>query len=371
MYELSLFTGGGGGVLGTSLLGWQPRGYVEWNTYCQKLIAARIKDGYLANAPIFGDIRAFIHDGYAGRYRGMVDVITGGFPCQPFSVAGKRAGEDDARNMWPATIETISLVRPPIVWLENVSALQSPVSRRIIVHEIQECLFGGRVRHRTEVVAKFPSYFGRVLSDLDALGYRCRWDCIPASAVGANHRRDRVWIVAYDAHIAERQDLSQSHKRQTSKFRDSIEPGDLANSSIQRRRTESKIRLGVDGHLLGEAGRDESADQPATDYAGVANVSDAEGGEFHRSGHPRRGGVDLQTAIRMFPSPTVNDSKNNAAPSQWERNSMALNVVVSGNGGQLNPRWVDWLMGWPIGWSALKPLAMGRYRSWLRKHGLR
>ena len=92
MNELSLFSGGGGGLLGTMLLGWRPIGYVEWNDYCQRIIAARIRDGYLPDAPIFSDIRAFIRDGYAASYQGMVDVITGGFPCQPFSNAGKRLG---------------------------------------------------------------------------------------------------------------------------------------------------------------------------------------------------------------------------------------------------------------------------------------
>ena len=103
MNELSLFTGAGGGLLGTKLLGFRHIGYVEWDNYCQRIIAQRIIDGLLDNAPIFGDIRAFIGDGYAEAYQGMVDIITAGFPCQPFSVAGKRKGADDNRNMWPAT----------------------------------------------------------------------------------------------------------------------------------------------------------------------------------------------------------------------------------------------------------------------------
>ena len=92
MRELSLFSGAGGGLLGTKLLGWEPIGYVEWDDYCQRVIAARIRDGYLPNAPIFGDIKAFIDSGCAELYRGITDVISAGFPCQPFSVAGKRKG---------------------------------------------------------------------------------------------------------------------------------------------------------------------------------------------------------------------------------------------------------------------------------------
>lgn len=99
MNELSLFTGAGGGLLGTHLLGWKAIGYVEFNEYCQRVIAQRIADGILPNAPIFGDIRTFISEGYAAAYTGLVDCLSGGFPCQPFSTAGRRLGADDERNM--------------------------------------------------------------------------------------------------------------------------------------------------------------------------------------------------------------------------------------------------------------------------------
>lgn len=169
MRELSLFTGAGGGVLGTLLLGWEHIGYVEYDDYCQKIIAQRIKDGILDEAPIFGDIRAFISDGYAEAYQGMVDVITAGFPCQPFSVAGKRAGEDDERNMWPATIECIRIIRPQLALLENVPGLLS------------------------------SGYFQRVLGDLAEAGYDAEWCVLGASDVGANHQRKRLWILAESA----------------------------------------------------------------------------------------------------------------------------------------------------------------------------
>ncbi len=95
MRELSLFTGAGGGLLGTHLLGWEPCGYVEFNSYCQQVIAARIRDGYMRAAPIFCDVREFVQSGAAEQYRGIADVVSAGFPCQPFSVAGKQAAEND------------------------------------------------------------------------------------------------------------------------------------------------------------------------------------------------------------------------------------------------------------------------------------
>jgi DNA (cytosine-5)-methyltransferase 1 len=166
MKELSLFTGAGGGLLGTKLLGCEHIGYVEINEYCQQIIKQRIEDGILDRAPIFGDIRAFISEGYAESYKGMVDVITAGFPCQPFSVAGKQQGEDDPRNMWPETIDVIRAVRPRYAFLENVPGL--------LAHEYSKRIFG----------------------DLAESGFDVKWRVLSAAEVGAPHKRDRLWIVA-------------------------------------------------------------------------------------------------------------------------------------------------------------------------------
>ncbi len=181
MYELSLFTGIGGGLLGTFLLGWTPIGYVEWDDYCQRIIAQRIADGYLPNAPIFGDVRAFISEGYAASYTGLVDVVTAGFPCQPFSIAGKRRGADDSRNMWPATIETIRIVKPRYVFLENVPGIIS------------------------------SGYIITVCNELRETGYKTLPPFrLSASDVGAPHKRERIFLVAY-SNSARRQGLLQ-HK---------------------------------------------------------------------------------------------------------------------------------------------------------------
>ena len=170
MRELSLFSGAGGGLLGTHLLGWRPVGYVEFNDYCQRVIRQRIIDGILPNAPIFGDIRTFISEGYAASYQGMVDVITGGFPCQPFSNAGKQLGADDPRNMWPSTIDAIRIIRPRYCLLENVAALVT------------------------------NPYFGTIQGDLAESGYCVRWRRLSAAEVGAPHQRDRLWIMAHTDH---------------------------------------------------------------------------------------------------------------------------------------------------------------------------
>lgn len=167
MNELSLFSGAGGGILGSKLLGWRTIGYVEYERYCQQVLRQRISDGILDAAPIFGDIRKFVSEGYAELYHGMVDVLTGGFPCQPFSVAGKGLGEADPRNMWPATVEVLRIVRPRYALFENVPGLLQ------------------------------KTYFRTILREIAESGYDCRWGVLGASDVGANHRRKRLWILAY------------------------------------------------------------------------------------------------------------------------------------------------------------------------------
>lgn len=165
MRELSLFTGSGGGLLGTSRLGWRHVGYVERDPYCQAVLAARIRDGVLDPAPIFGDVIDFVRSGDAALYRGVADVVSAGFPCQPFSVAGARRGADDHRNMWPATRDVLATVAPRYFFGENVPGLLS------------------------------SGYWPTILGDLAALGYVVRWGVLGAADAGAPHLRRRLWIV--------------------------------------------------------------------------------------------------------------------------------------------------------------------------------
>jgi len=178
MKELSLFSGAGGGLLGTKLLGWKTVGYVEWNEFCQQIISQRIKDGILDEAPIFGDIKAFNSEGYSKSYQGMVDVITGGFPCQPFSISGKRRKELDDRNMWPQTFETISTIRPRFALLENVAGLIA------------------------------TEYFGTILADISSIGYNCRWTVVGGDNVGAPHERKKIMDSCL-LHVSRKQKHSQ------------------------------------------------------------------------------------------------------------------------------------------------------------------
>lgn len=160
--ELALFAGAGGGLLGSHLLGWRTVCAVEWDKYAQQVLLARQRDGMLPAFPIWDDVQTF--DGHP--WCGLVDVISGGFPCQDISVAGKGAGIDGERSgMWRHFARIIGEVGPRYVFVENSPAL---VTRGL----------------------------GRVLSDLASMGYDARWGVLGAADVGAPHQRDRLWIRA-------------------------------------------------------------------------------------------------------------------------------------------------------------------------------
>ena len=162
MNELALFAGAGGGILGGHLLGWRTVCAVEWESYPASVLCARQNDGLLPPFPIWDDVQTF--DGRP--WRGIVDVISGGFPCQDISAAGKGAGIDGERSgMWGEMARIIHEVRPRFVFVENSPMLTS-------------------------------RGLGRVLGDLASMGFDARWGVLGAADVGANHQRDRIWIVA-------------------------------------------------------------------------------------------------------------------------------------------------------------------------------
>lgn len=163
MNELALFAGAGGGVLGGHLLGWRTVCAVEWEPYAACVLAARQNDGFLPPFPIWSDVQTF--DGRP--WRGLVDVVSGGFPCQDISAAGKGAGIDgDRSSMWKHMARVVREVGPRYVFVENSPML---VSRGL----------------------------GTVLGDLAALGFDAAWCVLSASDVGAPHIRERIWILAH------------------------------------------------------------------------------------------------------------------------------------------------------------------------------
>jgi DNA (cytosine-5)-methyltransferase 1 len=163
MNELHLFAGAGGGILGGILLGHTPVCAVEIEPYCRKVLLQRQKDGHLPWFPIWDDVRTF--NGYP--WRGIADIVCGGFPCQDISNAGLCAGiEGEKSGLWNEMRRIIHEVRPAFVFVENVAAL--------LVRGID-----------------------KVLADLASLGFNVEWGVFSSCAFGASHTRERVFILAY------------------------------------------------------------------------------------------------------------------------------------------------------------------------------
>lgn len=170
---LDLFSGIGGFSLGLERTGgFETVAFCEIEPFPRKVLAK-----HWPGVPCYEDVRTLTADRLAAD--GIaVDVITGGFPCQDLSLAGKRAGlEGERSGLWSEIVRLTRDLRPSYIIVENVANLLAGPSERP----------GG--------------WFGRVLGDLAALGYDAEWENIPAAAVGAPHRRERVWIVAYPAQV--------------------------------------------------------------------------------------------------------------------------------------------------------------------------
>lgn len=178
MRHLDLFSGIGGFALAARWMGWETVQFVEIDKYCQKVLAKNFK-----NIPIHGDIKTF--DGT--RLRGTIDILTGGFPCQPFSYSGLQQGAEDYRYLWPEMFRIVRAVRPSFVVAENVHGLLN-WSKGMV--------------------------FERVQADLESEGYEVFPIILPACGVNAPHQRDRIWFVA---HInSEHSAISIQQRRQDS-----------------------------------------------------------------------------------------------------------------------------------------------------------
>ena len=162
---ISLFSGIGGLDLGVrAVLGnHRTLAYCERSIEAASVLENRASEGLLDEAPIYSDVKSFPTELFSDK----VDFLCAGFPCQPFSTAGKRAGKFDSRNLWPDTIRIIRELGPRYVFLENVPGLVT------------------------------SGYFGTILGDLAEAGLDAEWGCFRASQVGASHKRERLFILAH------------------------------------------------------------------------------------------------------------------------------------------------------------------------------
>lgn len=227
----SLFSGIGGFDLAAEWMGWENVFHCEWNPFGQAVL-----NHYWPNAESYGDITKTDFT----KWRGSVDIITGGFPCQPFSVAGKRRGKDDERHLWPEMLRAIREAAPQYIVGENVR---------------------GIVNWNRGMV------FNEVLDDLEAIGYEVSPFLLPAYSVGGQQERYRMWFIAYSNQIpgngvGERREenTSQWRKRKRSESRELFQL--VPNGTMVEIRTregqfiksESALVSGVDGISYDMAG---------------------------------------------------------------------------------------------------------------------
>ncbi len=182
----SLFSGIGGLELGLEWAGMEVIWQVEFAGY-----PTRILEQHWPDVQRYGDITKIDKEELE-----HVDVICGGFPCQPFSVAGKRKGTEDDRWLWPEFRETVRTVKPRWVLVENVPELLTIDSGRV---------------------------FGEILRDLSQMGYDAWWGCFRASDVGAPHRRERLFIVAHPSSLGRQQGTDQHGADREQQVREDIE----------------------------------------------------------------------------------------------------------------------------------------------------
>ena len=230
--ELHLFAGAGGGILGGILCGHTTVCAVEIEPYCRKVLLQRQRDGILPKFPIWDDVQTF----NGTPWRGKVDIVCGGFPCQDISAAGKGAGIEGSRSsMWKHMARIIGEVRPKYAFVENSPML---VGRGL----------------------------STVLSDLAEMGYDAVWGIVGAHHVAAPHKRDRIWILAADSTQLQRDGINDNTKKllesqSISKLGNNSWQDNVSNANVCRcnNGSDSERQHKTDNAQIGQTAKDQQS----------------------------------------------------------------------------------------------------------------
>ena len=277
----SLFSGIGGFDLAAEWMGWENLFHCEWNEFGQKVLHY-----YWPDAEQFTDITKTDFRKYANR----IDILTGGFPCQPYSLAGKRKGKEDERHLWPEMLRAIREIQPRWVVGENVHGLVN-WDGGLVFHEVQ--------------------------TDLEAAGYEVFPYVLPACAINAPHRRDRIWFVAYARHNSEGS-ARDSCADEGSKFTAIHTPGQVGEcKAVFDSRFCNLQRANSD---TSSTGREE---QHTTTIASRENYNS--GDAMHTNGTSKQGEHFRQTGKRKFDRPNSGNGIN------YFQNFPTESPICSGN----------------------------------------
>ena len=289
MNHFSLFTGIGGVDLAAEWAGFETVGMCEIDEYCRKVL-----DKHWPNVPKWRDVRDVTNESVRQRGIGKITVLSGGFPCQPFSIAGKRRGKADDRDLWPEMLRVIQELRPRWVLGENVA--------NFVNMELE-----------------------RSLSDLEAEGYESQAYLIPACAVGAPHERKRVFIVGYTEHDGQ---------PAVKEFRGYEEAGDTRGEEKQEQTGQPQGATGpgnVEGIYRGEFGSERRAKREVGGRNPKKNGEDV----AHSPRHLLNGSWDAGQAGRG----KLTDSGNVAYSD--DTGSRAYRNGIDGNGQTENEGWKE------------------------------
>lgn len=319
----SLFSGIGGFDLAAEWMGWQNIFHCEIGEFPRKILKH-----HFPNSICYEDIKKTDFT----KHRGEIDIISGGFPCQPYSNAGKRRGKEDDRHLWPEMLRVIREVQPRFVVGENVAGLLS-WNNGMVFHEI--------------------------ITDLENEGYETQAFLIPACAKNAVHRRDRIWFVAHSKSNGRHERGEKINGREINKFQnrdkiwhkftpngkqsnaphtDGTEQGDNFGENI---RQEGEIRRGKDGDVFGELCRNgnvadtksqRTREQSSEDRGWKDRRFDNDGKDGNVADTNCKRHEERNTSTESIREARFNSEENFTNHSNWE-NFPTQSPVCSGDDG--------------------------------------
>ena len=302
---IDIFSGIGGFSIGLEAAGLQTVAFCEINPFCRKILTK-----HWPSVPIFTDITAIHKEDLKALLR--IDLIAGGFPCQDISVAGKGGGIKAKRSgLWKEFARLINEVRPKYAIIENVANLRS---KGLIA----------------------------VLQDLWAIGYNAEWHCIPASAFGAPHRRDRIWIIAYPSCLC-KVGLSIGKEKTESTLGDGCKNAPDTDCKRCEHREYNQQRRCLPGNKNREYPQTQQErdirESRASQICKVFPDPDKQGLQGCR-GFEEISPICSQEQIGMYYC--------SRGIKQWGKEPLEAPRLKDE---RLNPDWVEWLMGYPISWT--------------------